>query len=881
MELGGGLENPGQCCYLNAALQVLLRYPRFKSWARSLTKSEEDEDGILHQLLLVSKAMGKATGSLPYPEALGKILGVKIDEPGDVAEVLMDIFNLISEVTGLSVRNGTLRHKRVADKTIVSVFADYAIVTTALFSSCIEDVMNALEETYELIFIQMIHEGDAQHEPAIVDLPEQVNLNHGLYRIHAAVVFSAVGSGHYCTYINSGYTGFFTKGKWICANDSTVTLSSEQELKDRLTEDDTQLSLVAYYRVSPGMPHKRRYRQARSSTSQDIAAPEGTVMLSESTGDQRTQTCSMPIDIEYKDPFLLISTQGSKFIIDREMALKSGVLSQWIKLHTRESSYQTNFDDDVLDKVVRYIASHSRGDWITDKEICRFMFDMRVDEFIPWCRSCNEEMINPNDRRCELKDLDDIYGSGSDDGFPHDPCEEEDQEEEETRRECVTGRRSSDEMIGEIRDNKCEPGDSSLIACDEKQDGTDTLEITVCSHQKGRKPPIEVGGHVFNFSKQVGDSLYYYCCFRRASWARKAKSKHCKASVVLSRSSMTPINWNLEHSYHSGDEEINILRNKKKIYLHEIVDQLVGDQQITFRQLEELVSIKESAENIVIINNDEDRKMLRRISDKHQAQIRGSLTSSRIPRDLSFINKKPFLLVESTKPPILLFALSKDIRQLNICHRLMIIAIRENATLPEGFRYMFVGFSISENIIPRFWLLTETFDAKIWKLALTGMEVHGFIPSRITELVIGFSKTYRYFASQFKNSNLKVRVLKDLYLEEINRLLNECGMQEDQKAKKLLTICDNVYDPVAVIKASISSEKNQSKSYYRRLLDKWDKLATGRYDQFCKTACVYDKLLNDVATWKNRIIIPNNIVELLAMVIEYHQGTKSFRSPEK
>ena len=151
------------------------------------------------------------------------------------------------------------------------------------------------------------------------------------------------------------------------------------------------------------------------------------------------------------------------------------------------------------------------------------------------------------------------------------------------------GEQSSDEKDIPWSDEETNP-DKSI----KEKDHTSAPTI-----RRSDKPhSIEVDGHIFRFSKEVGGARYYYCSYRRAPWARRAKSKHCKASVTLSSSSLQPINWNLVHSFHTFDEDRIIARNKKKVALHEIVDQLISHEQMTFRRLEELISIKEKTENV-------------------------------------------------------------------------------------------------------------------------------------------------------------------------------------------------------------------------------------------------------------------------------------------
>lgn len=350
-------------------------------------------------------------------------------------------------------------------------------------------------------------------------------------------------------------------------------------------------------------------------------------------------------------------------------------------------------------------------------------------------------------------------------------------------------------------------------------------------------------------------------------WARKRGSNHCRATVTLDAATKRPINWKLLHSNHTSDEFDKIARNKRKVYLHEMIDTLVAEDCITFQQLEERIAIIEQREKITIIENNEDRKILKRLSDQYCSQIRGSLVSSRISNTLSTIDGTTFLIWESTKPAALLFALPRDIRQLNVNTTLMILAVRENDILPDGFRFMYIGFTVDKIITPRFWLLSRASDKGLWKMPVTNLETNGFISSRITTLIIGMSQSYASISSNFTNKNLCVRVAKDLYIQNTKKLMDEFDLCSDISALELLTMCDKPYTEIKKIKNIITRKKGA----HAKLIAKWDAMTFNRYSQFCDGSCASSDGITEVVSWINHIDIPGNMDDLIMFIIESHK----------
>ena len=380
-------------------------------------------------------------------------------------------------------------------------------------------------------------------------------------------------------------------------------------------------------------------------------------------------------------------------------------------------------------------------------------------------------------------------------------------------------------------------------------------------------------GHRFVLQKKTHNRCYYVCQFRRTAVARKRQSDHCRARIVYNRNPWVLLKYEGTHSFHSDDSEARFKNRYRQLLLHQVVDEL-SMSDLTLTKVMTEIRKKEAETHVNILSGPSDQSILKQIVDDANRCIRGTLVSSRIPREFRELDNQPFLLGESTRPAYLLFSLPRNIRVLNVHRIARICCIRSNL-LPEGFRYLFVALTIrDESVEPAFWLITCESSVVVWKCVFACLRSAGLASAVPRLAIIGLSDDYRGLRRAVDQREIIFRAPTDEYRCRIEELAKKnFGTNRDRRVEHfvscLLRACDVTKSETD---RAIAEIENKTPAMQMMRGD-WDMLVCEKSSLFTNGQGIDHPVMAEINDWIAGLVIPAKIGELIESIKHWHLNT--------
>lgn len=379
--------------------------------------------------------------------------------------------------------------------------------------------------------------------------------------------------------------------------------------------------------------------------------------------------------------------------------------------------------------------------------------------------------------------------------------------------------------------------------------------------------PLFLLGHQYKAQVETSRGVYYYCVNGLAAKKRGRKQETCKASVVYDRQSKRYRMINPTHTCGGAPKDLG--EAERRLRLHMIVDELSSELK-TRQEIEQAVLKVQEREHVALLVGNEDLRYLSNIIYKNGSRVRGKLTESRLAKTYHQLCGQEFLLQECSVPTILLFMLESSARWQNTAREMAIVG-RENTSLPEGFRNIYVGFTIKEErATPCFWLLANEVDQALWSLVFYRMRTKRNLQMQNIQIItfdFGISMKYipRATGNTFEVEN--VRTTKVSYVKEIQRILGSSRLSDDEDAQRLLGLCGANVVEIGIVESELKRKKRRD---FQQLMTAWSALTAGRHNTFVHA--IDDVMRTRLSEWMANLEIPQTFDELMNSIRDYQQN---------
>ena len=347
--------------------------------------------------------------------------------------------------------------------------------------------------------------------------------------------------------------------------------------------------------------------------------------------------------------------------------------------------------------------------------------------------------------------------------------------------------------------------------------------------------------------------------------------ERCHATVIYKIASKSYVPGRSPHTCNGCDAELIRKRNQRQFLIHqavEIVCQQNDEAKLTPKSLIHHIMELGRIQGVTIFESPNDIAAATRIAERRLNGLSGSLTSSRLPERHHLLKGIPFLRLESSVPPILLFTTDNNIRIQNSTDWMIILPVKEGYPMSEGFDHLYAAFSVTDKILPCFWLLCRKPDDITWSVVTSSLMRMHMSLDKIKNLVLGFSESYTFLGNCFSNPELKIYTIDTLVNREFTKCARLCGIEEDDTI--LNTIVNFNGDREIIWNAFKTNIQKNAK--YKLFAKAISRLLHHRHSWLCGERIITGHLA-EIVQWADALAIPEKFDELIEMIHEIHTTT--------